>query len=146
MSNLKAKEYENFENIKIIREDGTEYWSARELSKILEYKKWENFYKVIDKALLSCKNSGENVEDNFTEITKITIVGATKKEIIDYELSRYASYLIIQNCNPENKRIALLQTYFATQTQRQMSTKLIENLFKISQSKERINNLKKKGK
>ncbi|MBP3832308.1 MAG: DNA replication protein DnaD [Clostridia bacterium] len=146
MSNLKAKEYENFENIKIIREDGTEYWSARELSKILEYKKWENFDKVIDKAMLSCKNSGENVEDNFTEITKITIVGATKKEIIDYELSRYASYLIIQNCNPENKRIALLQTYFATQTQRQMSTKLIENLFKISQSKERINNLKKKGK
>ena len=134
MSNLKAKEYENFENIKIIREDGTEYWSARELSKILEYKKWENFDKVIDKAMLSCKNSGENVEDNFTEITKITIVGATKKEIIDYELSRYASYLIIQNCNPENKRIALLQTYFATQTQRQMSTKLIENLFKISQN------------
>ena len=83
MSNLKAKEYENFENIKIIREDGTEYWSARELSKILEYKKWENFDKVIDKAMLSCKNSGENVEDNFTEITKITIVGATKKEIID---------------------------------------------------------------
>ena len=40
MSNLKAKEYENFENIKIIREDGTEYWSARELSKILEYKKF----------------------------------------------------------------------------------------------------------
>ena len=138
MSNLKAKEYENFENIKIIREDGTEYWSARELSKILEYKKWENFDKVIDKAMLSCKNSGENVEDNFTEITKITIVGATKKEIIDYELSRYASYLIIQNCNPENKRIALLQTYFATQTQRRMSTKIIENLFNTLQTEEKL--------
>ena len=69
MSNLKAKEYENFENIKVVREDGTEYWSARELSKILEYKKWENFAKVIDKAMLACKNSGEDVEDNFTEIT-----------------------------------------------------------------------------
>ena len=138
MSNLKAKEYENFENIKVVREDGTEYWSARELSKILEYKKWENFAKVIDKAMLACKNSGEDVEDNFTEITKITIVGATKKKMIDYELSRYASYLIIQNCNPENKRIALLQTYFATQTQRQMSTKIIENLFNTLQTEEKL--------
>ena len=58
--------------------------------------------------------------------------------MIDYELSRYASYLIIQNCNPENKRIALLQTYFATQTQRQMSTKIIENLFNTLQTEEKL--------
>ena len=49
MSNLKAKEYENFESIKVIREDEKEYWSVRELSKILEYRKWENFAKVIEK-------------------------------------------------------------------------------------------------
>lgn len=138
MSNLKAKEFEDFESIKAVREDGSEYWSARELSKTLEYKKWENFAKVIDKAMLACKNSEENVEDNFTEITKITIVGATKKKIIDYELSRYASYLIIQNSDPANKKIALLQTYFATQTQRRMSTKIIENLFNTLQTEEKL--------
>ena len=138
MSNLKAKEYENFENIKVIREDGTEYWSARDLSSILEYKKWENFSKVIDKAMLACKNSGGNVEDNFIEITKIVIVGATQKRVIDYELSRYASYLIIQNSDPANKKIALLQTYFATQTQRRMSTKIIENLFNTLQTEEKL--------
>lgn len=138
MSNLKAKEYENFESIKVVREDGSEYWSARELSRILEYKKWENFTKVIDKAMLACKNSGGNVEDNFTEITKIIIVGATQKKVIDYELSRYASYLIIQNSEPTNKKIALLQTYFVTQTQRRMSTKLIENLFITLQTEEKL--------
>ena len=43
MSNLQAEEYKNFEEIKKIRKDGTEYWNARELSEVLQYKKWENF-------------------------------------------------------------------------------------------------------
>jgi DNA mismatch repair ATPase MutS len=50
LSNLKAEEYKSFEEIKKIRKDGTEYWNARELSKVLQYKKWENFAKVIDRA------------------------------------------------------------------------------------------------
>lgn len=58
MSNLQAEEYKNFEEIKKIREDGTEYWNARELSEVLQYKKWENFAKVIDRAKLACNNSG----------------------------------------------------------------------------------------
>ena len=37
MSNLQAKEYQNFEKIKRVRQDGTEYWNARELSKVLQY-------------------------------------------------------------------------------------------------------------
>jgi len=69
-SNLKAKEYENFENIIVIRGDGIEYWSARELSKILEYRNWENFVKVIDKAMLACKNSGYEIIDHFPEVRK----------------------------------------------------------------------------
>lgn len=39
MSNLIAQEYKRFEDIKSIREDGTEYWSARKLAKALEYTK-----------------------------------------------------------------------------------------------------------
>ena len=45
MSDLQAEEYKSFEQIKKTREDGTEYWSARELSQVLQYKKWENFAK-----------------------------------------------------------------------------------------------------
>ena len=46
------KRYTNniFENIKHIDEYGNEYWYARELSKILEYKDWRNFLKVLNKA------------------------------------------------------------------------------------------------
>ena len=119
MSNLKAEEYKNFEQIKKIREDGTEYWNARELSKVLQYKKWENFSKVIDRAKLACKNSGRNIEDDFPEVRKIVEAGATQKKVIDYELSRYACYLIVQNGDPRKEVIALGQTYFAIQTRRQ---------------------------
>ena len=48
MSNLQAEEYKNFEEIKKIRKDGTEYWNARELSEVLQYKKWENFSMLED--------------------------------------------------------------------------------------------------
>ena len=47
MSNLIADEYKRFEEIKHIREDGTEYWSARELAYVLEYSQWRNFQNVI---------------------------------------------------------------------------------------------------
>lgn len=92
MSNLEAKEYKNFEGIKRFKEDGTEYWNARELSEVLQYKKWENFAKVIDRAKLACNNSGFQIDDHFPEVRKIVEAGATKKEIVDYELSRYACY------------------------------------------------------
>ena len=119
MSKLQAEEYKSFEEIKKIREDGTEYWNARELSKVLQYKKWENFSKVIDRAKLACKNSGRNIEDDFPEVRKIVEAGATQKKVIDYELSRYACYLIVQNGDPRKEVIALGQTYFAIQTRRQ---------------------------
>ena len=67
---LKAREYKRFEDIKQIRTDGTEFWSARELAPALEYTKWENFHKVIKRAMLACENSGRSVEECFPEVRK----------------------------------------------------------------------------
>ena len=108
MSDLNAIEYKRFEDIKRIREDGSEYWSARELGPALDYAQWRNFSKVIDRAMIACENSGHIVE-----------AGATSKPKKDYELSRYACYLIVQNGDPRKEVIALGQTYFAIQTYRQ---------------------------
>jgi len=119
MSNLQAKEYKSFEKIKRTKEDGTEYWNARELSEVLQYKQWRNFAKVIDRAILACQNSGRNIDDDFAEVSKIVEAGATQKKVTDYELSRYACYLIVQNGDPRKEVIALGQTYFAIQTRRQ---------------------------
>ena len=120
MSNLQAEEYKSFEEIKKTKENGTEYWSARELSEVLQYKKWENFAKVIDRAKLACNNSGNEIADHFPEVRKMVEIGSnTVRNLIDYELSRYACYLIVQNGDPRKEVIALGQTYFAIQTRRQ---------------------------
>lgn len=58
MRQLKDKEYKIFEDIKHIRNDGSEFWSARELAPTLKYNKWENFHKVIKRAMIACENSG----------------------------------------------------------------------------------------
>ena len=160
LSNLQAEEYKNFEEIKKLREDGTEYWNARELSEVLQYKKWENFAKVIDRAKLACNNSGFEIQDHFPEVRKMVEIGSnTLRELLDYELSRYACYLIVQNGDPRKEVIALGQTYFAIQNggltvddihERKKlkdnekildfmgSTELIANLFRISQTEEKL--------
>lgn len=120
MGNLKAKEYKQFDDIKHTTDEGVEFWYARELAPVLEYAQWRNFSKVIDKAMLACKNSGFVLADHFADISKTIAMpkGATKS-IPDYQLSRYACYLIVQNGDPRKEVIAFGQTYFAIQTRRQ---------------------------
>lgn len=120
MGNLKAIEYKSFEAIKHLSEDGDEYWYARELAAVLEYVQWRNFQKVLDRAELACKNSGYGMSDHFAEVSKtIEMPKTASKQIVDYKLSRYACYLIVQNGDPRKEVIALGQTYFAIQTRRQ---------------------------
>ncbi|MDR2652341.1 MAG: DNA damage-inducible protein D [Prevotellaceae bacterium] len=121
MSNLAAKEYQGFEQIKHTDDAGNEFWFARELAPVLEYTEWRNFAKVIDRAMLACRNSGVNVADQFVEVNKSVEMPskARPRQIIDYKLSRYACYLIVQNGDPRKEIIATGQTYFAIQTRRQ---------------------------
>ena len=121
----KTSNYTNktFESIKHIDETGAEYWYARELQKILEYNKWENFEKVIRKAKQSCENSNISNLDHFLDVRKMVTIGSgAEKEIKDYKLTRYACYLIAQNGDSRKKVIALAQTYFAIQTRKQELT------------------------
>jgi DNA-damage-inducible protein D len=143
-------ELNHFEDIKRISDSGAEYWSARELQKPLGYGKWDNFSKVIDKAMLACDVAGFDVAEHFpafgkmiempsksaTEggLTGFPDVGKTKK-IIDYRLSRYACYLIVQNGDPRKEQIALGQTYFAIQTYRQ---ELNDKYNQLAEDKKRL--------
>ncbi len=118
----KIKEYNEitFESIKHINEDGTEYWYARELQGVLEYKEWRKFYNVINKSKKACINSDIEVSDHFVGADKtIEMPKGATKIIDDYKLTRYACYLIAQNGDPRKESIALAQTYFAIQTRKQ---------------------------
>ena len=116
------KEYNEtiFESIKHIDEYGNEYWLARELQTALDYKKWQKFINVIEKKKIACAQSNFIIEDHITRVGKMVDIGSkTSRNIIDYKLSRYACYLIVQNSDPRKEVVALGQTYFAIQTRKQ---------------------------
>jgi len=123
MNEIKEYTEKLFEDIKHIDENNNEYWLARELMKVLEYKEWRKFNKVIQKAMEACNGSNYSILDHFVLKDKMVNIGSnTTRKLQDYKLSRYACYLTVQNCNPRIKIIALAQTYFAIQTRKQELT------------------------
>lgn len=109
----------SFEDIKQ-EQDGVEYWSARALQELLGYTKWENFEHVIVRAQESAKNSDYAIDDHFLKVRKMIETGkSAQREVVDYNLTRYASYLVAQNGDPTKSEIAFAQTYFAVQTRKQ---------------------------
>ena len=108
-----------FESIRRTDEDGNEYWSARDLSKVLGYTEWRNFKSAIEKAQIACANSNQEISDHFVEANKLIESGkGARRQVEDVLLSRYACYLIVQNADPSKEIVALGQTYFAVQTRR----------------------------
>ena len=110
----------SFENIKYIDENGVEFWYARELQNVLDYKEWRKFENVINKAKEACKNSNISEFEHFVDADKLSKRANNAEVMIkDYKLTRYACYLIAQNGDSRKKVIALAQTYFAVQTRKQ---------------------------
>ncbi len=109
-----------FEQIKRFDENKNEYWTGRDLSKVLEYSEYRHFKPVIAKAKEACENSDNVVSDHFEDMLDMIEIGkGAKREIDNVKLSRYACYLIVQNADPGKEIVALGQTYFAVQTRLQ---------------------------
>ena len=144
----KIENYNNktFEDIKHIDEYGTEYWYARELMKVLNYKDWRYFDAVIEKARIACKNSGITDADHFVVNNKMVEIGSgAKRKQKDYKLTRYACYLIAQNANSRLKIVALAQTYFAIQTRKQEISEKEYSLLTEDEKRFYQRNLTRKG-
>lgn len=117
---LSHKHNNLFEVIKQTDENGNEFWSARDLSKVLEYSEYRHFIPVIERAKEACANSGQRATDHFEDILEMINLGKTaQREVESVKLSRYACYLIVQNADPGKEVVALGQTYFAVQTRLQ---------------------------
>ena len=140
------KNNKSFEYIKHIDENGVEFWYARELMPILQYSNWQNFERIIDKAKISCENSGISVFEHFTDVNKLSKrANNAEVEIKDYELTRYACYLIAQNGDSRKKVIALAQTYFAVQTRKQELTEKEYSMLTEDEKRFYQRNLTRKG-
>ncbi len=146
MDTLEKYNEKNFEDIKHIDEYGNEYWYARELQIALDYKRWDKFCNVIESAKIACENSNNAVSDHFSQVGKMINTGKTaKRKVVDFKLSRYACYLIVQNANPNKEVVALGQTYFAIQTRKQELTE--KEYSKLTEDEKRFyqRNLTRKG-
>jgi DNA-damage-inducible protein D len=116
---LTQPEHTSFESLKH-ESEGNEFWYARELQTVLDYSTWDKFERVIKKAITACEGSGQPSEDHFSQVGKMVDIGSgAKRTTRDYQLSRYACYLIVQNGDASKPVIANGQTYFAIQTRRQ---------------------------
>ena len=148
MANEIMNTEETFESIKHIDENGIEFWYARELMVVLNYSKWDNFKKVIDRSMISVENSDINILDHFADVRKMVSIGSGAEKVIsDYKLTRYACYLIAQNGDNRKKVIALAQTYFAVQTRKQeLSRQEYEQLSEDDKRLYTRNNVKDKNK
>ena len=112
--------HQPFEEIRHYGTEGQEFWSARELAPLLDYRDWRNFQKVLARATQACEASNQAASDHFVETTKMVVLGSgAQRELEDVHLSRYACYLVVQNGDPAKPVIAAGQTYFAIQTRRQ---------------------------
>ncbi|MBO6202055.1 MAG: DNA damage-inducible protein D, partial [Selenomonas sp.] len=125
-----------FESIKHTDETGGEYWTARELMPVLEYVEWRKFRSVIKKAMKACEASKHRVSDHFVGAAKmINLAKGAVREVEDYNLTRYACYLIAMNGDPRKKAIAMAQTYFAVKTRQQ---EIFEQCGELSEDAKRL--------
>ncbi len=126
-----------FENLRRVDEYGNEYWTSRQLWKVLEYTEYRHFLPVIEKAKISCINSGNEISDHFEDVLEMIEIGkGGKRESESVKLSRYACYLIVQNADPSKEIVAQGQTYFAVQT-RIAEIKQMEEYNALSTEEER---------
>lgn len=111
---------DRFEQAGIDAANGDKTWLARDLQVLLGYQKWDKFEAVIERAMAACANAGHPVENHFSEVLPQTGKNPRGgRPARDFELDRYACYLIAQNASSSMKPVAFAQTYFAIQTRRQ---------------------------
>ena len=101
-----------FDSIRRYRADGSEYWEARELMKMMGYRNWQNFETAIKDAIENLEITGDNAADHFLLLS----VKSAGRAASSYELTRYASYMTALCCDGRKPEVAAAKKYFALKT------------------------------
>ena len=97
-------------------------------TRVVSFGAQESYRRFWDNAIKRAKKSFEtskitkyyNINDHFRQAVKMIRTGkGAERTVVDFELSKYACYLIAQNGDPDKPEIAQAQAYFNIQTFRQ---------------------------
>ncbi len=129
-----------FEKIKRISEDGYEYWSARDLYKLLGYSEYRHFLPVIDKVKEALVSLNEDIENHIEDMLDMVKIGSgADRELESLKLSRFACYIAVQNADPSKPNVALGQAYFAIKTrQKELIEEEQERLIQSEEDSKRL--------
>lgn len=106
-----------FDAIMNVEDDGTEWWSARDMMEPMGYLHWESMEKVIIRARAACRNSGHDPSNHFRQAPKKVDIGSgARRSRSDVQMDRFGCYLLAMNGEPTKPEIAAAQRYFATMT------------------------------
>lgn len=108
-------------------DNGREYWSARDLQKLLGYREWRKFEDAIERAMIACKNSLQEPSYHFVPIAKKVSLGSkAERDVSDYRLTRYGCYMTAMNGDPRKQQVSAAQTYFAVKTREAETAKPVQ--------------------
>lgn len=102
-----------FDSICEVRADGTEFWDARKLQPVMGYVRWNEFKNPIERAIKSAENQGANTAELFRRSAEKSSGGRPAE---NFELTRFAAYLVAMNGDPNKPEVAAAQAYFAIRT------------------------------
>ena len=102
-----------FDTIRRIREDGSEYWSARDLQPLLGYSKWQDFKNAVERAKIAVGAQGNGVDVHFMGVHKVSTSGPAQRDV---ELTRFAAYQVAMCGDPRKPEVAAALAYFAIRT------------------------------
>ena len=121
-----------FDQIKTATPDGNEFWSARDLMPLLGYSTWQKFKEAVERGKAAARNQGADTSAIFAASGKKA--GAIGRPREDYNLTRYAAYLVAMNGDPRKPEVAAAQSYFAIRTREAEVLQVQEPAFKVPQS------------
>ena len=118
-----------FDRIRQVRDDGSEFWSARDLMPLLDYSAWRNLEVPLNRAITSARAQGHDADLHFAGSRKVISGGRWgEQEVDDFHLTRFAAYLVAMNCDPNKMAVAEAQGYFAVKTREAETAKPVQEL------------------
>ena len=124
-----------FESLRKVNQQGQDFWSARELSKVLGYSEFRHFIPVISKAREACENSGQELIDHFEDMLDMVVIGSgAQREVQDVRLGSTelaANLFRATQTEDKLKRDKVKNKHVANQTHYEVGQKVRKTIIEI---------------